>query len=65
MHLLAKQLNLPTYFVELRHMGTHENLPSLDILRSTCSKALTWLYDNYWCHVEEANQDKQVSIGGH
>lgn len=64
MHLLAKQLNLPTYFVELRHMGTHENLPSLDILRSTCSKALTWLYDNYWCHVEEANQDKQVSIGG-
>ena len=49
MHLLAKQLNLPTYFVELRHMGTHETLPSLDILRSTCSKALAWLYDNYWC----------------
>lgn len=59
MHLLAKQLNLPTYFVELRHMGTHETLPSLDILRSTCSKALAWLYDNYWCHVEEPAQAVQ------
>lgn len=52
MQLLAKQLNLPTFFVELRHMGTHENLPSLDILRIATKDALTWLYDNYWCHVE-------------
>lgn len=52
MQLLAKQLNLPTFFVELRHMGTHESLPSLEILRIATKDALTWLYDNYWCHIE-------------
>ncbi|KAL6452206.1 las1 Pre-rRNA-processing protein las1 [Candida maltosa Xu316] len=63
MHLLAKQLNLPTYFVELRHMGTHENLPSLDILRITCSKALSWLYENYWNQLdEETEEEKPVNL---
>ncbi|RCK54949.1 Protein LAS1 [Candida viswanathii] len=52
MHLLAKQLNLPTYFVELRHMGTHESLPSLDILRITCGNALNWLYEYFWSNIE-------------
>ncbi|KAI5951867.1 LAS1 [Candida jiufengensis] len=53
MQLLAKQLNLPTSFVELRHMGTHENLPSLEMLRIACENALNWLFDHYWCHVNE------------
>ncbi|KAI5968855.1 LAS1 [Candida margitis] len=62
MQLLAKQLNLPTFFVELRHMGTHENMPSLDILRIATKEALTWLYDNYWCHiVDESKQTSNAS----
>ncbi|CAL1203917.1 unnamed protein product [Candida parapsilosis] len=56
MQLLAKQLNLPTFFVELRHMGTHEALPSLDTLRIATKDALTWLYDNYWCQIENKSE---------
>jgi len=30
---IAKQLGLPAWLVELRHAATHEDLPSLDLLR--------------------------------
>lgn len=55
LHQLAKNLNLPSFFVELRHMGTHELLPNLNILRIASRQALNWLYDNYWNHVEETD----------
>ncbi|KAK9766447.1 rRNA-processing protein las1 [Basidiobolus ranarum] len=45
---LADKLNLPAWFVDLRHAGTHENLPSLQTLRTGCQQALQWLNDNYW-----------------
>lgn len=53
LHHLARNLNLPSFFVELRHMGTHEQLPNINILRIGCNKALNWLFDNYWCDVED------------
>jgi ribosomal biogenesis protein LAS1 len=53
LHQLAKNLNLPSFFVELRHMGTHESLPSMPMLRIAATRALNWLYDNYWSHIEE------------
>ncbi|KAI5964672.1 uncharacterized protein KGF55_001741 [Candida pseudojiufengensis] len=58
MQLLARQLNLPTSFIELRHMGTHENLPSLEMLRSASENALNWLFDNCWCHIQEDIEDE-------
>lgn len=30
---IAQQLGLPSWFVELRHAATHEDLPSIDLLR--------------------------------
>lgn len=48
MHLLAKQLQLPPFFVEARHSATHEALPSLELLRSINTRALFWLRDHYW-----------------
>ncbi|CAG8653561.1 6119_t:CDS:2, partial [Ambispora leptoticha] len=45
---LATKLNLPLWFVELRHAGTHELLPSLSILRNGVRQALNWLKENYW-----------------
>ncbi|CAG8467381.1 7816_t:CDS:10 [Ambispora gerdemannii] len=45
---LATKLNLPLWFVELRHAGTHEILPSLQILRNGVQQALNWLKENYW-----------------
>ncbi|GAA5848589.1 hypothetical protein JCM9279_002709 [Rhodotorula babjevae] len=45
---LAAQLGLPLWFVELRHQATHEDLPSLSVLRDAARQALDWLYANYW-----------------
>ncbi|KAI9142440.1 Las1-like-domain-containing protein [Paraphysoderma sedebokerense] len=45
---LAEQMGLPTWFVDLRHAGTHEHLPSLAVLRTGCNQILSWLSDNYW-----------------
>lgn len=53
LHQLAKSLDIPSYFVELRHMATHENLPSLSMLRIAARGALNWLYDNYWRKIED------------
>ncbi|KAH8548796.1 Las1-like-domain-containing protein [Umbelopsis sp. PMI_123] len=46
--ILAERLQLPLWFVELRHAGTHEYLPSLQVLRNGCHQALMWLHDFYW-----------------
>ncbi|KAJ3207312.1 Ribosomal biogenesis protein las1l [Dinochytrium kinnereticum] len=45
---VAESLGLPTWFVDLRHAGTHDHLPSISILRSGCNQAMQWLHDNYW-----------------
>lgn len=49
LHTLAKKIQLPSWFVDLRHWGTHErDLPSLSMLRLTSKEALEWLWKNYW-----------------
>ncbi|GEM11119.1 amino acid transporter [Rhodotorula toruloides] len=45
---LAQQIQLPLWFVELRHQATHEDLPSLGVLRDAARQALDWLYTYYW-----------------
>ncbi|KAJ2457917.1 rRNA-processing protein las1, partial [Coemansia sp. RSA 2322] len=46
--VLASRIGMPAWFVELRHAGTHEQIPSLATLRAACSQALLWLRDYYW-----------------
>lgn len=48
LHLLATNIKLPSFFVELRHAATHESLPSLELLRETAVKALHWLDERCW-----------------
>ncbi|CEP64465.1 rRNA-processing protein LAS1 LALA0_S11e04786g [Lachancea lanzarotensis] len=49
LHVLAERMELPSWFVELRHCGTHEReMPSLDMLRVAVDQALEWLWDNFW-----------------
>ncbi|KAK9478326.1 Las1-like-domain-containing protein [Lipomyces japonicus] len=48
LHLLATKIGLPTYFVELRHECTHEELPSLSTLRTGARRAVAWLKEKYW-----------------
>ncbi|KAI8831088.1 Las1-like-domain-containing protein [Chytridium lagenaria] len=45
---VAESLGLPAWFVDLRHAGTHDHLPTIAVLRSGCNQALQWLHDNYW-----------------
>lgn len=61
LHQLAKSLQVPSSFVELRHMATHERLPSLSMLRMACTDALNWLYDNYWNKIEDVDSDLEDS----
>ncbi|KAF8438233.1 Las1-like-domain-containing protein [Terfezia claveryi] len=67
MHTLARNLNLPSSFVEIRHAATHENLPSLAVLRTAASRALGWLWSNYWVWVgatpiDEVNPEVDVNL---
>ncbi|KAJ2661587.1 rRNA-processing protein las1 [Coemansia sp. RSA 1200] len=45
---LAAKIGMPAWFVELRHAGTHDHIPSLPVLRSACAQAVHWLGDYYW-----------------
>ena len=40
-HSIAQQLGLSASFVELRHAATHEDLPSLEVLRDAARQVNT------------------------
>ncbi|KAI8337152.1 Las1-like-domain-containing protein [Chlamydoabsidia padenii] len=48
LYVIAQEIGLPQYFVQLRHAATHEELPSLVVLRQASIQALRWLDNNYW-----------------
>ncbi|KAJ2802315.1 rRNA-processing protein las1 [Coemansia guatemalensis] len=48
MTTLATRIGMPAWFVELRHTCTHEQIPSLMVLRSACEQAHSWIGDYYW-----------------
>ncbi|KAF8577862.1 Las1-domain-containing protein [Ramaria rubella] len=45
---IATQIGLPLWLVELRHASTHEDLPSLELLREGAREAMSWLLHNYF-----------------
>lgn len=45
---IAQQLGLPAWLVELRHAATHEDLPSLELLREAGRQSMVWLLHNYF-----------------
>ncbi|EPS39201.1 hypothetical protein H072_7015 [Dactylellina haptotyla CBS 200.50] len=63
MYNLAQELELPASFVDVRHAATHEALPPLGVLRTTCSRALDWLWAHYWDKVD-ASGGVEVGVGG-
>ncbi|QBM88302.1 ribosomal biogenesis protein LAS1 [Metschnikowia aff. pulcherrima] len=50
---IAKDIGFPYAFVEIRHWATHEQLPSLELLRATSKSALQWLEQNFWVPLSE------------
>lgn len=45
---LASKIGIPGWIVELRHNGTHNELPPLAIVRSAALALLDWLREQYW-----------------
>ena len=72
MYAKAKAIGLPASFVELRHRATHNDLPSLVVLRQAAQQSLQWLWNSYWQLidirsgkfnedvVDEANSDRET-----
>lgn len=56
----AKELELPSSFVELRHQTTHGELPSLLVLRQATIKSLDWLWNHYWSRLEDSSDTNDV-----
>lgn len=48
LRLLARNLNIPEWVVNLRHDFTHNKLPSLKWCRKGCEFVLDWLRKEYW-----------------
>lgn len=47
-HIIASQVGVPEWIVELRHEATHGSLPSLSELKAATTWALKWLRDKFW-----------------
>ncbi len=45
---LAERMGLPGWIVELRHDATHNQMPSLSVLRTAASTLINWYFDFYW-----------------
>ncbi|OBA22883.1 Las1-domain-containing protein [Metschnikowia bicuspidata var. bicuspidata NRRL YB-4993] len=59
---LAKEIELPYFFVEVRHWATHEQLPSLEILRATSHRALEWLHIKFWSLLDASQNLKRTKF---
>lgn len=50
---LAQRIGIPLWIVDLRHESTHNQLPSLPVLRFAAQHLLAWLRANYWLKQDE------------
>lgn len=48
MYAHAVAIGMPEQFVDLRHRATHEEMPSLDVLREMATRGLEWLWERWW-----------------
>lgn len=58
----AKKLDLPLWLVAIRHSATHENLPSLNLLKSACKQLINYLVRVYWIPQEELIKEQETRI---
>lgn len=64
MYGIAKTIGLPAAFVELRHQGTHEPMPSLAQLRPAAARALVWIWEYYWKNLPEEEASLEEGEAG-
>lgn len=61
---LAQRIGIPLWVVDLRHESTHNQLPSLPVLRFAARHLLAWLRVNYWT-AQESLLSGQVHLVAH
>ena len=59
---IARKIGMPAWVVELRHDATHNQLPSLAVLRSAAVDVLNWLREYYWRQQQKVLEDLQEDI---
>lgn len=62
LYALAQMADLPASFVELRHAATHEDLPSIYLLRDMANRAVAWLWSNFWSLQTLDAESRQSSV---
>ncbi|CAL1696177.1 unnamed protein product [Somion occarium] len=62
---IAAQLGLPAWLVELRHAATHEDLPSIELLRQAAHDMMAWLLNNYWLPTLNPTVTRDASLRTH
>ncbi|KAL1323899.1 hypothetical protein AAHE18_13G049500 [Arachis hypogaea] len=55
----AEAIGIPRMLIDIRHEGSHRDLPSLKVVRSASVKALDWLKSYYW-----EPQSKEIPFQG-
>ncbi|KAL3651014.1 hypothetical protein CASFOL_007417 [Castilleja foliolosa] len=50
----ADAIGIPRMLIDIRHEGSHRDLPSLQLVRLASNKALDWLVSYYWEPQEKA-----------
>ncbi|CAI9784691.1 unnamed protein product [Fraxinus pennsylvanica] len=50
----ANAIGIPRMLIDIRHEGSHRDLPSLQLVRLASTKALDWLKSYYWEPQEKA-----------
>lgn len=63
-NLVAEDISLPRYFVDLRHRCTHSELPSFDRIREAVGNARLWLLEAYWNVLGENGSGNRVEARG-
>uniref|UniRef100_K3WIF1 Las1-like protein n=1 Tax=Globisporangium ultimum (strain ATCC 200006 / CBS 805.95 / DAOM BR144) TaxID=431595 RepID=K3WIF1_GLOUD len=59
---LAQRIGIPLWIVDLRHESTHNQMPSLPVLRFAAQHLLAWLRSNYWYKQEELLRTQVLEI---
>ncbi|KAF2723741.1 Las1-domain-containing protein [Polychaeton citri CBS 116435] len=59
---IAKQINMPTHFVALRHEATHEEMPALGRLVRISDEGLEWLWGSYWSALVDESSGGEEAV---
>lgn len=60
---LAMRIGIPLWIVDLRHESTHNQLPSLPVLRFAAQHLLAWLRAHYWLQQDELLRTQVRRVG--